>query len=106
MVLNVFIGNQPIQIDIPPKVACDGHEFFAHIDQDMDKGWKIGPTYVESPTKDMRIQIVADRLLAALETKKVVLIELLAGYILHSDPTIKAVKIDTDGEPLNTVIVR
>mgnify|MGYP001566340959 FL=1 len=88
MVLNVFIGNQPTEINIPPKVASDGHEFFAYIDQDMDKGWKIGPEYVEHPSQDMRIQIVADRLLAALETKKVALIELLAGYILHRDPSI------------------
>ncbi len=106
MVLNVFIGNQPTQIDIPPQVASDGHEFFAYLDKDMDQGWKIGPQYVESPTQDMRIQIVADRLLAALETKKVELVALLAGYIVHRDPTIKAIKIDTDGEPLNTVIVR
>ena len=65
MILDVFVGEQAIKIEIPESVLNDAGDFFDKMDRDMDKGWKIGPTYVECPDATMRAQIAADTHLPA-----------------------------------------
>ncbi len=102
----LIIDSYSTLISIPDEVIKDGEEFFSIMDKDMDQGWKVGPEYFENPDQATRIKIVADRLMAALESEKKELSDLLAGYIIVRDPGIKALRLDMNGEPLNTEIIR
>lgn len=105
MILDVFVDGQAIKIEIPESVLNDAGDFFSKMDSDMDKGWKIGPTYVENPDAVMRAQIAADKILTAIDTENTTLAQLMAGYIVSRIPGVKSVNIDIHGEPLNTEIV-
>lgn len=106
MILNLTIDERQAQIQISERVLQQGHDFFEKIDTDMNKGWRMGPEYVENPNQEQKIQIVADRLLVAIENSNKNLIDLLAGYIMTRDPSIKNIRIDINGDPLNTEIER
>jgi hypothetical protein len=105
MILEVYVDEQAVQIEIPENVLKDAGDFFDKMDQDMDKGWKMGPTYVENPDPMQRAQIVADKLLTGLENENKNLTFLMAGYIVTRLPGVQAVRIDPNGEPLNTEII-
>ena len=105
MILDVFIDQQPIKIEIPEKMLTEAGDYFDKMDSDMDKGWKIGPTYVENPDQMMRAQIAADKMLTAIDTENKTLTQLMAAYIVTKIPGVKSVDIDINGEPLNTDIV-
>ncbi len=104
MKLDVYIGNELHKIEIPEMVLEEGHDFFDKIDRDMDGGWKMGPEFIESPDTEQRCQIVADKLMTAIETGNDNMARLLAGYIVTRMPGTEAVNIDIYGEPLNTRI--
>ncbi|VAW82629.1 hypothetical protein MNBD_GAMMA12-577 [hydrothermal vent metagenome] len=106
MFLVVIVEDWQRQLEVPDDVVKHGHEFFDMVDKDIDKGWKMGPDYIEHPDRDQRIQIVADRLLTAIETEKNELRDLLAGYIITKDSTVTAIRIDPNGDPLSTEIMR
>jgi len=105
MILDVFVDQQAIKIQIPENMLTDANDFFNKMDSDMDKGWKIGPTYIESPDQVMRAQIAADRMLTAIDTENQTMAQLMAAYIVTRIPGVKSVNIDVNGEPLNTDIV-
>ena len=105
MILDVFVDGQAIKIEIPESVLNDADDFFSKMDSDMDKGWKIGPTYVENPDTVMRAQIAADKILTAIDTENTTLAQLMAGYIVSRIPGVRSINIDIHGEPLNTEIV-
>lgn len=106
MFLVVIVEDWQRQIEIPDEVINEGHNFFELVDKDIDKGWKMGPDYIENPDSNQRIQIVADRLLTAIETEKNELRDLLAGYIVTKDSSVTAIRIDPNGDPLSTDIMR
>ncbi len=105
MILDVFIDGQQVKIEIPDAMLTDADDFFGKMDSDMDKGWKIGPTYVENPDNIMRAQIAADKILTAIDTENKTLAQLMAGYIISKVPDVKSINIDVHGEPLNTEII-
>lgn len=105
MHLNLIIDSKQAQVEVPQAVLEQGHDFFAKIDKDMDHGWKMGPEFVANPDTKQRIQIVADRILVALESNKRELLHLLAGYVMTRDPKISGLRINTSGEPLETEIL-
>lgn len=102
MILDVYIENKLHKIEIPEEVFTEGKGFFAMMDEDMDKGWKMGPDFIENPDSKMRAQIAASRIPSALEKDSNHLLHLLAGYIVTRLPGTEAVNIDMNGEPLNT----
>ena len=102
MILDVYIENKLHKIEIPEDVFTSGADFFAMMDADMDKGWKMGPDFIETPDSKMRAQIAASRIPSALEKENNNLLHLLAGYIVTRMPGAEAVNIDMNGEPLNT----
>ncbi len=106
MFIVVIVEDWQRQIEIPDEVIKQGHNFFDMVDRDIDKGWKMGPDYIEHPDSNQRIQIVADRLLTAIETEKDELRDLLAGYIMTKDASVTAIRIDPNGDPLSTEIMR
>jgi hypothetical protein len=105
MILDVFIDGQQVKIEIPEAMLSDADDFFAKMDSDMDRGWKIGPTYVENPDNIMRAQVAADKILTAIDTENKTLAQLMAGYIVSKVPGVKSINIDINGEPLNTEII-
>ncbi|HHC71950.1 MAG TPA: hypothetical protein ENK54_03555 [Thiotrichales bacterium] len=102
MKLDVYLDEEMVPVEIPREVLDNGESFFAKMDEDMARGWKIGPTWVENPDLEQRAQVAADRLAVAIETGNKRLASLLAGYIVSRLPGVKAVRIDPNGEPLNT----
>ncbi len=105
MKLQVTVDNTSSSIEIPDQLLIEGEAFFQKMDNDMDRGWQMGPEYVEQPDQRNRCQIAADKLLQAIDTSNHNLLLMMAGYILKRMPGVKGVIIDTHGELLNTEFI-
>lgn len=105
MVLVVYVNEQAFEINVPSNVLREAGDFFDKMDRDMDNGWKMGPTYVENPDPTQRVQIVADKLLTAMETENRNLANLMAGYIVTRMPGLQAIRIDPNGDPLSSELI-
>lgn len=105
MKLNVFIEDRMHTIEVPADVLEEGEEFFRKIDQDMDRGWQMGPDFIENPDRIQRCQIAANRLLNALSTAREASVLLMAGYILKRLPGVTGVNVDIAGEMQNTEFI-
>ena len=99
MKLEVYIGDEGLGIEIEPDFIEEAKSFFDKMDGDMDAGWQLGREWIEHPDQTQRGQIVADKLLTALDAKDELMIKLSAGYILERMPEVAAVTIDNNGEP-------
>lgn len=102
MKLRVIVEDRSKELNIPDWVLTEGRDFFDKMDRDMDRGWQMGPEFIESPDQLNRCQIAANKLLIALETQNEDMCNLMAGYILSRMPGVSVVNIDTQGEPLLT----
>ncbi len=102
MILKAIIDDQEYKLEIPDAVLAQGEDLFAQLDADMDKGWQMSREWVNSPDRIQRCQIVANKLLTALEKENEKLGVLMAGYILSRMPGIDSLEIDTHGEVQNT----
>lgn len=103
MILKLILDDQIYELNTPDGLIAQAGEFFAKMDRDMDSGWQMGREWVERPDRLQRCQIVADKLLTALETENDDLGRLMAGYILSRLPEIDSVEPDPGGEPQNTL---
>lgn len=103
MILKAIIEDQIYSLDVPDTVIAQGEEFFAELDLDMDKGWQMSRDWVDNPSQIQRGQIVADKLLTALENENRRVGLLMAGYLLKRLPNLDEVEIDVQGEIQNTV---
>lgn len=104
MKLKIVIDDQSRDIEVPEEVLRDGKEFFDKMDADMDKGWQMGPEFIERPDSIQRCQIAADKILTAIDTENQNLLMLMAGYILSRQPGVSGIDINTSGEVLETLI--
>ncbi len=102
MILKIIIDDQVYQVRVPDAILAGAQDYFDRLDRDMDNGWRMGREWVASPDRIQRCQIVADRLLTALETNNEKLGTLLAGYLLTRLPGVDTVIPDIQGEPQNT----
>lgn len=102
MHLDVMIDDNTLRIEIPPDMPVEAEAFFGKMEQDMDRGWQMGPDYVERPDTTQRCQIAANKLLASHAARNTLVMQLMAAYILRRMPAVKRVNIDTGGEMLNT----
>ncbi|MCW8827566.1 MAG: hypothetical protein OQK94_00765 [Gammaproteobacteria bacterium] len=98
MILNIYIEDQHYPLDVAEALVNEGEDFFAKIDADMAKGWQMSREWVDSPNVTQRCQIVADKLMAALQVDNPQLVSMLAAYILARLPGVKGVRIDINGE--------
>jgi hypothetical protein len=105
MILKAVIDDLEYSLNVPEAVLSQGEEFFAKMDADMDKGWQMSREWVRSPNRAERCQIVANKLLSALEKENEKLGMLMAGYILSRMPEIHTVEIDIAGEIQNTQLI-
>lgn len=102
MILKAIIDDREYSLAVPEAVIAEGEDFFAKLDADMDNGCQMSREWVDNPNRLERCQIVADKLLTALEKENDKLGMLMAGYILSRMPEIEAVEIDITGEIQNT----
>jgi len=102
MLLNVIVDEQSIDLNIPDALLDEAEAFFQRMDQDMDAGWQMSREWVDNPNREQRCQIVADKLLTALENENRKLALMMAGYILTRLPGVKSLDLDTAGEIGNT----
>lgn len=105
MKLDIFVADRHHRLDVPPDVLADGEAFFRKMDEDMDRGWQMGPDFIEHPNRLQRCQIAAARLLNALVTAREASVMLMAGYILTRLPGVTGVHIDTSGDMTQTEFV-
>jgi hypothetical protein len=102
MQLNLIIDNWSMNLEIPEGYLKTMHGSFDKMDKDMDRGWQIGQSWVKNPNPTQRCQLVAGKLLTALETNNEQLALMLGGYILSRMPGVKQVVIDNTGMPEET----
>lgn len=105
MLLNVYIEDLHYPLDIPEALLTDAEAFFARMDTDMDKGWQMSRQWVESPDRTERCQIVADKLMVALNAENYQMVSMMGAYILSRMPGVKGVRIDTSGEIQETEFI-
>ena len=98
MQLKAIVEDELYELQVPDDLLEKARDFFAQMDRDMDQGWQMGREWVESPNREQRCQIAADKLLTALENRNARLGRLMAGYILARLPGVETVEIDVTGE--------
>ena len=100
MILNVHIGEQHYPVEVPEDLIRESEEFFARMDNDMDRGYQMSRTWVDSPDRVQRCQIAADRMVTGMENGNESLTIMMAAYILSRMPEARAVHIDLEGDML------
>jgi hypothetical protein len=105
MILKVVIDDQVYRITVPDQIVSDASDFFDRIDRDMDKGWQMSRDWVDNPNREQRCQIVGDKMLTAMHNDDERLMVLLSAYVLNRVPGVTGIRIDTNGEMLETELV-
>jgi len=101
MILKAIIEDQVYTLNVQDPVIERASDFFDQLDRDMDQGWQMSRDWVDAPSRVQRCQIVADKLLTALEKENDKLGMLMAGYILSRLPNVESVELDLQGEIQN-----
>lgn len=101
MILEAIVEDQVYSLNVPESLLTRASDFFDQLDRDMDKGWQMSRDWVDAPDQVQRGQIVADKLLTALENQNEKLGMLMAGYLLSRLPGLKSVEFDLQGEIQN-----
>jgi hypothetical protein len=101
MFLKAIIDDQIYELNVPDALISQAQPFFDKLDEDMDAGWQMSREWVEKPDRLQRCQIVADKLLTALESENQKLGVMMAGYILARLPGVESVELDVQGEIQN-----
>lgn len=105
MILNIYVEDRHYPLDVPEALLSDAEEFFAKMDSDMAQGWQMSRQWVDNPNPTERCQIVADKLMMALNADNPQMVSLMGGYILTRMPGVKGVRIDTSGEIQETEFI-
>ena len=98
MKLKVIIEEQSFSLPVDPDFLQQATEFFDKMDKDMDQGWQMGRDWVEKPSPEQKLTIVADKLLTAIENDEKNLGMMMAGYIKSRAPQIDVIEMDVTGE--------
>jgi hypothetical protein len=104
MILKVFLEDQVYPVEIPDYIVNDAEEFFRILDADMNKGWQMSHIWVENPGTMQRCQIVADKLLTALQNDDQKTGVMMSAYILNRMPGSSEVHLSTSGDMNEHVI--
>ncbi len=105
MILKVVVEDQAYPVTVPDEIVRDAEDFFSKLDRDMDKGWQMSRDWVDNPDLEQRCQIVGDKMLTAMHNNDERLMILLSAYVLNRVPNVTAIRIDTNGEMLETELV-
>lgn len=104
MILKVFLEDQTYPIEIPDTLVTEAEDFFDYLDKDMDKGWQMSQLWVEKPDLQQRCQIVADKLLTALNTDDKKTGVMMSAYILNRMPGTTELHLSVTGDMNEHVI--
>lgn len=102
MKLNIYVADNMIPIEVPEDMLADAEQIYAKMDSDMDKGWQMYRDWVDDLTQQQRCQVVANKILTALENENEPSAMLMAGYIMTRMPGVLNVHISTDGDITQT----
>lgn len=98
MLLKVILDDQMLTLNVPDVIVRGAEDFYARMDRDMDGGWQMGREWVQMPGVEQRCQIVANKLVTAIENENEQLGRLMAGYILSRMPQLETIEVDSAGE--------
>ncbi len=98
MILKVILDGQPYPIDVPDEVLGKATEFFDKLNADMDQGWQMSRSWVDTLSAEQRCQVVGDKLLSSMENDQPQVGMLMAAYILKHAPGVTIIDIATDGD--------
>ena len=98
MNITVEFDDKSYALDVPGSLASEAEEFFAKMDRDMNCGWQMSRWWVPDPDQNQRCQIVADKLLTAMQNNNEEFALLMCAYILNNKPATRKIRINTDGE--------
>jgi hypothetical protein len=98
MNITVEFNDKSYALDVPGSLAVEAGEFFAKMDEDMNCGWQMSRWWVPDPDQNQRCQIVADKLLTAMQNNNEAFALLMCAYILNNKPATRRIRINTDGE--------
>ncbi len=102
MKLNIIIGENNIPIEVPIDMLDDAEAIFAKMDKEMDPGGQMYRDWVDDLSQHQRCQIIANRLLTAIENDNEPTSMLMAGYIMSRMPGVANIEISTDGDITQT----
>ncbi len=105
MILKVTIDEKTFPLEVDNEMMLSARDAFQKMDADMDQGWQMSRIWVDQPNNTQRCQIVADKLLTAIQQEKTATVGLMVAYIMNKMPGIQAVDIDTSGDMTLTEIV-
>lgn len=105
MKLNIMIDGQSSDFEVPDELLTEAEDLFKSMDADMDKGWQMSREWVASPDAEQRCQIVADKILTAIEHNNEKLLMMMVAYILRTMPGVRGVNIDITGDMNETEII-
>ncbi len=105
MILKVTIDEKTYPLEVDDEMVATAQDMFQKMDADMDRGWQMSRTWVDEPNALQRCQIVADKMLTAIQLEKAATVGLMAAYILNKLPGIQAIDIDTSGDMNQTDII-
>ena len=105
MILKVVVEDQVHPVTVPDDIVRGAEDFFSKLDSDMDNGWQMSRDWVDKPNLEQRCQIVGDKMLTAMHNDNEQLMVLLCAYVLNRVPGISSIRIDTNGEMLETELV-
>jgi len=98
MKLTVFIDEERHDIDVPDFILSEARDYFDMMDKDMDLGYQMSRTWVQSPDLFQRCQIAGDKILTAIQTENRETCALMAGYILSRVPRAKTLYLAQSGD--------
>ena len=98
MNITVEFDDKSYALDVPESLAFEAGEFFTKMDGDMNCGWQMSRWWVPDPDQNQRCQIVADKLLTAMQNNNEEFALLMCAYILNNKPATRRIRINTDGE--------
>ena len=98
MNLTVEIDDMSYSLDVPDGLSVEAADFFARMDEDMDRGWQMSRWWVPDPDTTQRCQIVADKLLTALQKNNQEAALMMCAYILSKKPATRRIRINIEGQ--------
>lgn len=98
MNITVEIDDKSYPLNVPDTLAGEAQAFFDKMDADMNGGWQMSRWWVPDPDQTQRCQIVADKLLTAMQQENDEFALLMVAYILHHKPGTRRIRINTAGE--------
>jgi hypothetical protein len=104
MILNISIDGNMSTIEVPQEIIDNASDLFNKMDRDMDKGWTMGRDFVDNPNLEQRCQIVADKILTAMDNEQEQTKIMMSAYILSRVPNIMTLYIDNTGDINETYV--